>query len=303
MNVLILFFLKYLLAPLIIAFSIFVLNAVSKGKAELKMKNLIIFVLLFSLILALPSLLGMLKYDFIWGGLLLTIASYLLLGFVFNWFSGTHFFKSIGFGKYNWFILLALFIVLVLSGWIYYLVFSWLNELGYAYWSMFTVLWFLVPPLYVFSRSIFLEIPSPFYDLWTIKNSSEDEEYWNNVDTFRLMQVTVKIKRTQDSKQYSSFSVKLPEDVTLGKWFNRFIGDQNIRFPNNIIETENVKEPYGWILYTNKWLPYPIFTRMLDFKGDVISNKIKNKTVLYVRRVSRGKEEGDEDKISADAQE
>lgn len=294
MSVLLIFFLKYLLAPLLIILGMFVVSAVAKGKTVLKMKNLIVFILVTSLLLAVPSLLGLLRYEFIWGGLIITVISYILLGVSFNWFSRSKLFSSIGFKDYQWLILLTLFIVVVLAGWIYYLVFSWINTLGYALWTMFAILWFLVPPFYVFARSMFLQIPSPFYKLWIVNSGINDEEYWNNVDTFRLMQVTVKIKRSPDVKQYASFSVKLPEDVTLGRWFNRFIDDQNIRFPNNVIELEDENGSYGWILYTNKWLPIPIFTKMLDFDGDVTDNKIKNKSTLYVRRVSKNNEENTE---------
>lgn len=298
MNVLLLFFLKYLLAPLVMIVATVVLNTIAKGKAVLKMKNLIIFILLLAVLLILPSLLGFLKYEFIWGGLVISICSYLLLGFLFNWFSSTKIFKEIGFKENKWLMILGLFIAVILASWAYYFVFSWANELGYELWAMLTVLWFLVPPFYVFSRGMYLQIPSPFYKLWIVNNELNDEEYWNSVDTFRLMQVTVKVKRSPEAKEYASFSVKLPEDVSLGRWFNRFIDDQNIRFPNNIIELEDGNGPYGWILYTNKWLPMPIFTRMLDFDGDVIGNKIKNKTVLYVRRVSKNKE--DEVKATAE---
>ncbi|PKH52833.1 hypothetical protein CXF68_19970 [Tenacibaculum sp. Bg11-29] len=275
-----------------------VLNTIAKGKAVLKLKKLMIFILLLAVLLILPSLLGFLKYEFIWGGLVISICSYLLLGFLFNWFSTTNFFKDIGFKENKWLMILGLFIAVILASWAYYFVFSWANELGYELWAMLTVLWFLVPPFYVFSRGMYLQIPSPFYKLWIVNNELNDEEYWNSVDTFRLMQVTVKVKRSPEAKEYASFSVKLPEDVSLGRWFNRFIDDQNIRFPNNIIELEDGNGPYGWILYTNKWLPMPIFTRMLDFDGDVIGNKIKNKTVLYVRRVSKNKE--DEVKATAE---
>ncbi|WBX77450.1 TssN family type VI secretion system protein [Tenacibaculum ovolyticum] len=298
MNVLLLFFLKYLLAPLVMIVATVVLNTIAKGKAVLKLKKLIIFILLLAVLLILPSLLGFLKYEFIWGGLVISICCYLLLGFLFNWFSTTNFFKDIGFKENKWLMILGLFIAVILASWAYYFVFSWANELGYELWAMLTVLWFLVPPFYVFSRSMYLQIPSPFYKLWIVNNELNDEEYWNSVDTFRLMQVTVKVKRSPEAKEYASFSVKLPEDVSLGRWFNRFIDDQNIRFPNNIIELEDGNGPYGWILYTNKWLPMPIFTRMLDFDGDVIGNKIKNKTVLYVRRVSKNKE--DEAKTTAE---
>ena len=112
-----------------------------------------------------------------------------------------------------------------------------------------------------------------------------DDEYWDNVDTFSLMQVTVKIKRNPEDSDYASFSVKLPKDVTVGRWFDRFVEDQNIRFPNRTIEIENEDQQYGWIFYTSRWLSMPIFTRMLDFDKEVSKNRIRNKSTLYIRRV------------------
>jgi hypothetical protein len=290
MNTLLAFFLRYLLAPIIVLIALLVMNNLSKAKGVLKMKKLIIFVLITSLILALPSLLGMLRYEFIWGGLIITIACYLLFSGLFNWFVKSKTYKAIGLGDNKWHIVLALFIAVVLASWIYYLVFSWLSKLNYSLWAMFNILWFFIPVFYRFSKNSFLKIPTPFYKLWTVDIEKNNDEYWNSVDTFQLMQVTVKIKRSLRSRQYSSFSVKLPEEVSLGVWFNRFIEDQNIRFPNSIIETEEEGEQFGWIFYTNKWLPIPLFTRMLDFDGDVKLNKLKNKATIYIRRVSKDTE-------------
>ncbi|MCG8699689.1 MAG: TssN family type VI secretion system protein, partial [Bacteroidales bacterium] len=251
----------------------------------------IMFVLLLAIILALPSLLGLLKYEFVWGGLSITMAFYLLLGTSFYWFSKSRLFRAIGLQDSEWLKILALFMSVILAVWIYYLVFSKVNNLGYTHWAMCTVLWFMVPPFYVFARDLFLKIPSRFYKLWVVETDATDEEYWNRVDTFRLMQVNVKIKRTADSKQYASFSVKLPDDVSLGRWFNRFIEDQNIRFPDNTIQVGNEYGDFGWILYTSRWLPIPIATRMLDFEKDAKSNRIKNKSTFYVRRVTQSKED------------
>ncbi len=286
MTTLITFFVKYLLAPIIVLVLILVMGSVAKGKGVLKMKKLIIFVLLLSLILGLPSFLGLLKYEFIWGGLLLSILSYLIFGALFNWFSTTDLFKTIGISENKWHTVLALTIAMVLGGWIYYLIFDWLNNLGYSHWAMTNVLWFIIPVLFKYSRESFVSVQNPFYLLWFFGKGNVTEEYWNMVDTFRLMQVTVKIKRKVGAETDASFSVKMPEDVSLGDWFDRFVTDQNIRFPSNTIEVVEEGGAYGWIFYTSKWFKFPLFTRMLDFEGDVKSNALKNKKTIYIRRVS-----------------
>lgn len=286
MQELVAFFMRYLLAPVIIIIAGFLMNYLSKGRAVLKLKKLVVFVLLLSLIMALPSLLGLLKYEFIWGGILLCVVIYFILGVFFNLFSKTNFFKSIGYKENPWLILLTCFIAMVLGGWIFYLVFTWISKLDYGVFAMLSVLWFLIPILYSIAKKAYIKIPSAFYKSWTISKDAGDEEFWNTIDTFRLMQVTVKVKRKFDSKQYSSFSVKLPEEVTLGRWYNRFIEDQNIRFPNTPIELGDGDNKYNWIFYTNKWFPFPLFTRVLDFDKNISENRIKNKATLYARRVT-----------------
>lgn len=290
MAVLITFFLQYLLAPLIAITCIFILDKISKGKAMLNMKKLMLFIIVTVIILALPSLLGAIRFEFVWVGLYITIIIYLLFGVLFNFFKKSKLFKAIGLNGVDKLVVLAMFIVICLTAWVYYLIFDLVSNLDYAPWTATLCLWFLVPPFYSFSRKLFLKIPTPFYKSWVVERDLNDDEYWDNVDTFSLMQVTVKIKRSPEDPEYSSFSVKLPKDVTLGRWFNRFVEDQNIRFPNKAIEIENVDQQYGWIFYTSRWISAPIFTKMLDFDADVGSNKLRNKSTLYIRRVLKDNE-------------
>lgn len=298
MNVLLIFFLKYLLAPLLTMLLIVALYIIAKQKAvTLDLKKLLIFMPVLTILLALPSLLGFLRYEFIWGGLLIAICSYLLIGMAFNQFATSKLFKSIGFKEdHLWLIFLVLLPCVILASWISYFVFVWVNRLGYEVWVMLTPMWFLVPPLYLFSINLYLKIPTPFYKPWTVNSalSEKEEEYWNNIDTFRLMQVVVKIKRSPKDQNDTSFSVKLPEDITLGKWFDRFIADQNIRFPNNTIVLSEGKTSYGWIIYTHRWFSIPIFTRVLNFNRNVIDNRIKSNAILYVRRVAENNDNAGE---------
>ncbi len=290
MAVLITFFIQYLLAPLVAIVCIFILDKMSKGKAMLNMKKLLLFIFVLVILLSLPSLLGAIQFEFVWIGLYISIIIYLVFGALFNLFKKSKLFKAIGLNGVDSLIVLSIFIVMCLTAWIYYLVFDLVSNLNYSAWTATLCLWFLVPLFYSFSRKLFLKIPSPFYKSWVVERDLNDDEYWDNVDTFSLMQVTVKIKRTPGEPEYSSFSVKLPKDVTLGRWFNRFIEDQNIRFPNKAIEIENEDQQYGWIFYTSRWVSAPIFTKMLDFDNDVASNRLRNKSTLYIRRVLKDNE-------------
>ena len=63
MKILLYFFARYLLAPLFVAVMIFVLTGIKTIKSKLSLKKLIIFILLASIAVALPSLFGFLKND------------------------------------------------------------------------------------------------------------------------------------------------------------------------------------------------------------------------------------------------
>jgi hypothetical protein len=285
MAALITFFLQYLLAPMLAMACVFLIGKLSKGKAMLNSLKLLLFIIVCVVLLVAPALIGFIKFEFVWFGLYLSVIIYLFLGAMFNLFTSTKAFKAIGLNEVSVLVVLVIVIITVLTAWLYYLLFDLVSELDYSAWTATLCLWFLVPIFYSASRKLFLKIPAPFYKSWIVEPDLVDDEYWDNVDTFSLMQVTVKIKRQPEDSDYASFSVKLPKDVTLGRWFDRFIEDQNIRFPNRTIEIENEDQQYGWIFYTSRWLSMPLFTRMLDFDKEVSANRIRNKSTLYIRRV------------------
>ncbi len=297
METLTAFFFRYLLAPIFVILLLIVIGNLLKLKSGvLKMKKVVIFTLILSLILVLPSFFGFLKNEFIWGGLVLTIVSYLLLGVGFVFSRNANFYKNIKGGDLendekiidiNKIIeLLIILVAVILSSWIFYLIFSWISKLPYSIWVMFSTVWFFIPFLYSISKELFLKIETPFYKAWIVDKENRQRDYWENVDVFRLIQVTVKIKRKYNDESYSSFSVKLPKEVPIGVWFNKFIEDQNIRFPQNIIDAfgSSNNQKIGWIFYTSKWFNFPLFIKILNSEEDGEFNQIKNKQIIYIRR-------------------
>lgn len=300
MEVLVGFFLRYLLTPILVILLLLVIGSLLKLRTDvLKMKKVIVFILVLSLILMLPSLFGFLRNEFVWGGLLLTVLSYLFLGIGFVFVRDLKFYKDIKgeetndgmeykLGVNKIIELIIILVAVILSTWIFYLIFSWISKLPYSIWVMFSTFWFFIPLFYSISKELYLKIETPFYEEWKVeKDNNYNNEYWENVDTFRLIQVTVKIKRKSVDKEYSSLSVKLPKDVPLGIWFNKFVEDQNIRFPQNTIDPyEGDGTQIGWIFYTSKWFSFPLFIKILNPKESGGYNKIKNKQVIYVRRTA-----------------
>lgn len=286
MEILLSFFIKYLLVPLLMVVMLFILNGMKSLKRKLSMKKAIIFILIAALIIALPSLLGFLRNEFVWGGLSLTVLCYICLGFLFWRFTSSDLFKAIGLGESAGGIVLLLSISGMLGGWIYYLVFEWLSRLPYAFWCALNVVWIMVPYMIMLGRKLFLLIPPPIYTPWELAFGTFDRNYWDNIDSFESKSVKVKINRKIGDKFYASLVVRLPDGISLGNWFNWFIEDQNRRFPQNKIETEKDGYKIGWMFYTTKWFSYPLWIRILDPEKTSEQNGIKNNYPIYIRRVT-----------------
>ncbi|MFB9056257.1 TssN family type VI secretion system protein [Mariniflexile ostreae] len=296
MDTLITFFLKYLLAPLAVLFLLIILKF-SKVKKKLNMKKVILFILIASIILVLPAFFGLLKYEFIWGGLLITMVIYLLLGVGLVFYTNSNSFKSLGLideKEQKTYFYIVILIILILAAWGYYLLFNWLSKLPYSIWVMTSVLWSMVPLFYIITRDVFLKITPPFFKAWQVKSDANNDSYWDKIDTFTLIQVTAKVKRKPSDEEYASFAVKLPTEVILGKWFDRFIEDQNVRFPQDVIRTTDESgDGMGWIFYTSKWFSFPLFTRVLDADKTGSENNINDKQVIFVRRIKIKQDENE----------
>ena len=287
MNTILPFFLKYLLAPILVLIITLIMSQFSSIK--IKTKPAIIFILCFSLIAALPCLLAFFNNEFIWVGLLLSVFYYLMLGIILLYFMDSTLFQNIGIQNSALAKLFLFLIVAILSSWIYYLVFSYIAITSYAHISMLNILWLFAPVFFQESKKIYLQIPDPFYEYWRVGKERKDIEYWDNIDKFRLMQVSIHIKKKVNSDLLSKFDVKIAQDVNLGNWFDKFIDDQNYRFPNDAIESSAENENSGWIFYTAKYFGFPLFIRNLSPNKTISESKLKNKQTIFAKRVALNK--------------
>ena len=283
MKPLILFFLKYLLAPLLAALLLFVMSALKSVRQKLSMKKVIVFSLLAGLCLGLPSLFGFLKNEFVWGGLILTVISYLLLGILFVLVLKVVMKDE---NKGETISILIMVTSSVVGAWIYYLAFDWVScGLAYTAWAMTSVMWFMIPYFTCMSFEKFRNIHPPVYALWKSDSGNFNRNYWDTLDTFKATTVKVKLKRNVGDYGYAILSVRLAEGIALGDWFDWLVEDQNRRFPQAQIDINMDDAESGWIFYTSKWFKYPLFIRMLDPRCTASENNIKKDQIIYIKRV------------------
>lgn len=260
---------------------------------KIKTKSAVIFVLCFSLIAALPCLFAFFNNEFIWFGLLFSVLYYLTLGVMLLYFMEGVLFQKIEIKNSAPAKIFLFLIVGILSSWIYYLAFNYIAISSYAHISMLNILWLFAPVFFKESKKKYLQIPDPFYEYWRVGKERKDIEYWDNIDKFRLMQVSIHIKKKVNSDVFSKFDVKIAQEVNLGNWFDKFIEDQNYRFPNDAIESSAENENSGWIFYTAKYFSFPLFIRNLSPKKTISESKLKNKQTIFAKRVALNKLEKD----------
>lgn len=288
MNTILPFFLKYLLAPFLILIITLIMSQFSSIK--IKAKAAIIFILCFSLLAALPCLFAFFNNEFVWFGLLFSVLWYLILGVGLLYFMDSAMFQKIEIQNSAPAKVFLFLIVAILSSWIYYLVFNYIAISSYAHISMLNILWLFAPIFFQESKKKYLQIPESFYEYWRVGKERKDIEYWDNIDKFRLMQVSIHIKKKSNSEFFSKFDVKIAQDVNLGNWFDKFIEDQNYRFPNDAIESSAEHEDKGWTFYTAKYFSFPLFIRNLSPYQTISEGKLKNKQTIFAKRVTLKKQ-------------
>lgn len=283
MKPLILFFLKYLLAPLSSMILIAIMSALKPVKQKLGLKKVIFFSLLSGLCLGLPSLFGLLKNEYVWGGLVLTVISYLILGTIFLKVLKMITRKAEPSPVLD---ILLITVSCALGMWIYYLVFDWLSDgLPYTLWAMTAVIWFIIPYTVYTTFTLFRKIQPPIYDLWKSNHSSFNRNYWDTFDSFNSKIVKVRIKRNVGDISYTTLSVRLADNISIGDWFDWMVEDQNKRFPQARIDIRMDNPESGWIFYTNKWFKFPLFIRVLNPRKTGAENKIEKNQIIYIKRV------------------
>jgi hypothetical protein len=278
-------FIKYLLVPLIAAVAMAGFALYAKAREALRPGRLLLFILILALVLALPALFGLARYEFVPFGLILTQASWLLLGILLTRFMNSGVFQSIGLEENKLAIFLVLLVAVLLGAWVFYLAFEYLSGLGYVIWVTLAIVWVLFPVFHAWARMAFVKIPPPYYQVWDPMEAARfDPSVWEEVDYLRMMNISLRIKQKTTDREYSSYPVKAPGKIPVAQWFTRYLKDQRVKFPNSPLEIEQNGEPFCWIFYTTRFF---IFNRPLAPEKTFQDYRIRNKSVVYARRVKK----------------
>ncbi|MFC6269738.1 TssN family type VI secretion system protein [Frigoriflavimonas asaccharolytica] len=286
-------FLRYLLMPIFAFIMIYIMTAIRKGKPDIKIKTIIIYVLLNSLAFMLLGVLGVSGNLFSPYWYLFSMFICLGLGILHVNLLHHYFRKHF---DIMWKAILFDFVLsitcLLVGGYLFSFVFNFVGKgLGNEYMAATSLLIFIVPLVFYYTYIQFISIPFDIYKTWQF--DPEQKAYnFKGVDFDQLMVLNVELSKIVDDQQRFNIKAKtLPTEITFGEWFFRVVDDYNFKNSNSKIELfDETGKAYYWIFYVKK--SFFSMRKYIDFEQDIISNKLTENEYVICKRVIHNKEEG-----------
>ncbi|WP_374948624.1 TssN family type VI secretion system protein [Mucilaginibacter sp.] len=276
------FFIRYLLFPVIFVATTAIMTLVNRKNQIINNKRLIVTMLLTGIILGLPGLLGFLDLQFIPWGYICCQLYYLATGILFVYLAGTYYETELIERKAFFFI--CILIACLLGMFLFKLGFDWLNNLQYGFWASTSVFVFLLPLIFWWAYIAFLNIPLEIYKVWQYPLYPEDINM-EHLDFNHLLVLEVNMYKNTDDNEPLKVKAKAPRNMNFGLWFQKFIDDYNLKFPQSPIEYhQGTGETFKWIFYIKP----SFFTnrQFIDPDLDIEQNKITEQYAIFAKRVS-----------------
>jgi len=244
----------------------------------------VIYLLLFSILLATPTLLLVFNLNssdltllVIAQGFILTIG---IIHVVLNpsalpWYKDQPFKIQI----------LLLICILFLAYFFCDLSISFLGNPKLRYVWFLSLLWFIIPSLLSQTVNFLLDVPKKEFVKWYFPINEKvadpsDEELKNP------LVISFLFRKNSQSHDVSTFKAKAPAGMSLGRLFYFFISDYNERNPDSQISFVNQQgEPEGWVFMRIKSKLFGT-KEGLDPESSIYSNNIKENDELFCARTN-----------------
>ena len=272
---------SYLLMPLMAMIMGFIAYFMAKRNKLLTNRKMIFLILLISVLLCTPALLGFFHYEFMPYMYIGLQILYLIAGY-YNVLFLKRYLQNIK--KQTSFPVLFLFqlIMMFVGAALFSTVFNLCSELQLGIWACTCMLSFLFPPLFWETYNKYMSIPPEIYKAW--KYSEKDEMSTIIPDYDRLMVMEIELYKTLTDTAPMKIKAKAPDNIPFGAWFKMFLADYNYKFPLEPIDFQDDVNNYSWIFYVKR----SIFTprKYIDYDLTILQNKIKEKYTILAKRVS-----------------
>ena len=273
---------SYLLVPLLTVIFGIAAYFIARKNRLLNNKKLIVYLLLCSIVLALPGLSGFMDYNFMPYIYILLVILYWIGGYYNRYILRKVFSSGKEMPSFGIQCLMTVTVMLLGAG-IFSVVFNLCNELQYGIWASTCILPFVFPPLYTQTVKSYFDIPVEIYKVWKYSEEYDSETLYINRE--RSIVIDVDIFRRVDDPVSERITGKASEDVIFGQWFQRMIDDCNLKSPSSPIVYQNEGGAYyEWVFYTKSSFFRKRF--YIDPELTLAENKLKMHDVIIAKRVA-----------------
>jgi hypothetical protein len=278
------FFLKYLLLPLVALVVVIPIAWLKKKNESLDNKTLIVFVLVSSLLVGVPGLWGMVGDEFSPVYYAIAQALYGLGGIFYVKVLIRHLSPKIT--AYQQLLESLLTLVIMLLGmFLFSLLYNALSPVPNGVLASSCALVFAVPLLFYWTYLAYISIPLDIYKLWRYDATQVDSNRLDGVDFNKLLVLELEFGRKVNDEDRTRVKVKALPEMYFGEWFGTFLENYNRKFPDNpIAAAKDSGEAHDWIFYVK-----PSFfsrRRYIDPEASVATNRIREKHTIITKRVS-----------------
>jgi hypothetical protein len=275
-------FLRYLLLPVVVVVATAIMTIINQKNKILSNRRLIITIVLTGLALGLPGLLGILGLQFMPWGYITCQLYFIGIGIIYVWLAGKYY-EEIMLEKKGFFFICS-FIATLLGLFLFKLGFDWLNNLEYGLWASTSVFVFLLPLLFWWAYVAYLSIPLEIYKTWQYPLYPEDIGM-EHLDFNRLLVLEINIYKSINDNEPLIVKAKAPQNMNFGLWFQKFIDDYNLKFPNAPVQYKQVtQENFKWIFYIKR--SFFRQRQFIDPDLDIEQNSITEKYTIFAKRVA-----------------
>lgn len=275
-------FVSQLLLPLISVVVAAVAVFFNKKNAFLSNKKLIVFVLVSSLVIALPSALNFLNILFVPQFYVLLQVLFVAIGYFYmkvtsRYFSGEN-------EKANRLMtLLTTVVILCLGSYLFSLLFNYAGNYKYGLIASTCTYTLVLPFFFKWTYISLINIPTEIHKVWKYRMNYNEPEFSSEM-VERLMVLELELTKKASDKEVVKVKAKAPADFIFGDWFQLFLIDYNSKYFEHPINYQNENgDLHNWIFYVK-----PSITsgkKYIDYEKKIIDNKLTEKVTILCKRV------------------
>ncbi len=277
-------FVNQLLLPIISVALAAIAVVLNKKNAFISNKRFIVFVLISSLILALPATLNFIGALFI--PQLYVVTQFLFLGLGYFYMNQTtRLFSSENEVANRLMTIITTLVILCLGSYVFSLVFNVAGDFKYGLMASTCTYTLVLPIFFRWTYISLVNIPTEIYKVWKYRMDYNEPEFSSEM-VEQLMVLELELTKKASDSEVVKVKAKAPANFVFGDWFQLFLIDYNSKYFENPIKYQSDNgELYNWIFYVKPSMGSG--KKYIDYEKKITDNQLTEKITILCKRVDK----------------